>query len=228
MRIGEWRKASGTSTDPNDNVIQFTFSATHVRPSFLAAIAPLPHDTARTMPHVHRSLPFLLSLLVSGCSLFADYNPSPDELPVHTDRTTYVAQVNSDGTRPTFGLDVIARIENRTNRTVYLARCYPDSAQPLYSIELLDQEDSWGAAYNPIWGCVGHENPIRVGSGESRIDTLHLIGPRAWPTYSGQHFGVLEGRFRLKYPAYTCRDETGCALPDSLARSNVFEIRLAP
>lgn len=208
--------------------VQFTFSVSRVWPSFTAAIAPLSHYATRTMPNVLRTLPILLSLLISGCSLFTDFDPSPEELPVRTDLESYMAHIASAGDRPTYGFDIVVRFENRTNRTVYLDRCNPDSPHPIYSVELIDQQDSYGAAYNPGWGCAGHDSPIRVERGRSRVDTLHLIGPRAWPTYSDQHLGVLEGRFRLKYWPNTCRTETECALPVSLARSNVFEVRLAP
>ena len=173
-----------------------------------------------------RSL-LLLPLLLAGCSLLADSDPSPDELPLRTDQTVYVAHQKHGGSRPIYGFDLVARFENKTGRTIYLARCYPDSPHPIYGVELIGQEDDWGAAYSGAWACVGHENPIAVAAGATRTDTLHITGPNAWPSGSSQHFGVLEGRFRLSYQAQSCRSETGCDLPDSLARSNEFEVRLA-
>ena len=173
-----------------------------------------------------RLVPFL-GLLFGGCFLLADSEPSPSELPLRTDQTQYIAQQARGGTRPTYGFDLIARYENRTGRTVFLARCYPDSPHPIYGVELVGQKDDWGAAYDRAWACVGHENPIAVAAGETRADTLHMTGPNAWPHGSGQHFGVLEGRFRLRYGAQSCRSEIGCELPDSLQRSNEFEVRLS-
>ncbi len=172
-------------------------------------------------------LVLLLSLLLAGCSLGADFEPSPDDLPLRTDQTVYVAQEERGGFRPIYGFDLVAQLENKTGRTVYLARCYPNSLHPTYGVELLGQEDDGGAAYNAAWACVGHENPIAVAPGATRIDTFHIAGPNAWPSGSSQHFGVLEGRFRLGYQAQFCRAQTGCDLPDSLARSNEFEVQLA-
>jgi len=169
----------------------------------------------------------LLPLLLAGCSLLTGTESSPDELPLRTDQAVYIAQQERGGSRPTYGFDLVARFENNTRQTVYLARCYPDSPHPIYGVELVGQEDEWGAAYNGVWACVGHENPIAVAVGATRIDTLRITGPSAWPGGSNQHFGVLEGRFRLSYQAQSCRSETGCDLPDSLARSNEFEVRLA-
>jgi len=166
-------------------------------------------------------------LLLAGCSLGADFEPSTDDLPLRTDQTVYIAQEQQGGFRPIYGFDLVAQLENKTGRTVYLARCYPNSLHPTYGVELLGQEDDGGAAYNAAWACVGHENPIAVAPGATRIDTFHIAGPNAWPSGSSQHFGVLEGWFRLGYQAQFCRAQTGCDLPDSLARSNEFEVQLA-
>ena len=169
----------------------------------------------------------LLPFALAGCSLLGDFEPSTDELPLVTDQASYVAQQERGGSHPSYGFNVVARFVNLTTRTVYLARCYPDSPHPIYSVELVDQEDDWGAAYNGAWACVGHENPIAVAPGATRTDTLHLTGPNFWPSGSNQHEGVLEGRFRLRYRAQSCRAETGCDLPGAVARSNVFEVQLS-
>ena len=178
------------------------------------------------MPNpVVRTAPLLLPLLLAGCSLLSDSEPSSEQLPLHTDQTAYVAQQERGGSHPSYGFEVVTRFVNLTTRTVYLARCAPNSPYPIYSVELVDQEDEWGAAYNPAWGCSGHENPIAVAPGATRTDTLHLTGPTIW-SWDGRH-GVLEGRFRLRYRAMSCRAEAGCVLPGDVARSNTFEVTLS-
>jgi hypothetical protein len=165
----------------------------------------------------------LLPFMLAGCSLLSDSEPSSEQLSLHTDQTIYIAQQERGGSHPSYGFQVVTRFVNLTTRTVYLARCYPDSPYPLYSVELVDPEDEWGAAYNGAWACVGHENPIAVAPGSTRTDTLHLTGPNFW-SWDGQHDGVLEGRFRLRYRAKSCRAEIGCELPGDVARSNTFEV----
>ena len=169
----------------------------------------------------------LLPFLLVGCSLFTDFEPTADDLPLRTDQATYVAQQERGGDKPIYGFNVVIQFENKTGRTVYLDRCYPEDPHPIYIVYLIGQEDDWGAAYNHGWGCVGHDDPISVAAGAIRTDTLHIRGPNAWQTYSNQHFGELEGRFSIGYQAQSCRNEVGCELPYSLTRSNEFEVRLA-
>ena len=166
----------------------------------------------------------LISVLLSGCSLSGDTATEPSDLSLRVDQSSYVAV--SQRTEPplTYTFNLVAQFENSSERTVYLARCYPDSPNPIYGLELVGQEDEWGAAYNRAYACVGHENPIAVGPGETRTDTLMIAGPNS---FADGPRGVLEGQFRLFYQAQSCRAEVGCDIPFLPGSSAEFEVQLA-
>ncbi|MEZ4699189.1 MAG: hypothetical protein R2834_02575 [Rhodothermales bacterium] len=165
-----------------------------------------------------------LALLLAGCSFLPDHDTTPIHVTIQTDRTQYTAQ-REPGTQR-YGFTLVTRIENRNRHWVYLARCRPDDLHPIYGIELIEPADDGGAAYNTAWACAGHDHPIAIRPRGARTDTLHLVGPNAWS--GGTPLGRLEGRFRLYYDVSRCRDEVGCPLPDSLRRSNAFDVQLTP
>ena len=74
----------------------------------------------------------LCIVFLAGCSLTIESERVPEDLPIQTDKTTYIAQLEQEGSRPRYGFDLVARFENSTNKTIYLARCYPDSPFPMF------------------------------------------------------------------------------------------------
>jgi hypothetical protein len=121
---------------------------------------------------------------------------------------------------------VVARLTNRSSQTVYLERCYPDWSYPIYGVETVGSDQD--AAYDPAWGCVGHDHPIVVTAGETRTDSLQLTGPNMWDGHTHIPLGTLIGRFRLSYPLRMCPGEDDCSLSQVSVSSNDFEVRLAP
>jgi hypothetical protein len=124
-----------------------------------------------------------------------------------------------------YAFTLVAQYANRSAAPVYLYRCFPDSPQPIYNVHLVGASEPLESAYDPGWGCVGHENQIVVQPGAIRVDTLRITGPTAWER-SGEPIGKLEGRYRLEYQAQSCPQESGCLLPDSGRLSNEFDVRL--
>lgn len=144
--------------------------------------------------------------------------------PVQTDTTEYTARhIGGEGNYRRYGFELVTRFYNAHEDTVFLGRCYPDSPIPIYGVEAVDSSDRWGAAYSPTWACVGHENPIAVAPGATRVDTLQLVGPTAFDGRTGEPFGVLTGEFRLGYSVNSCRREVGCELQNA-GVSNVFRV----
>jgi hypothetical protein len=144
-----------------------------------------------------------------------------------TDRNLYEATlVDGEGAYRTYAVTMVAEFTNAMDQPVYLGRCLPDTDSPIYGI--LSVEPELEAGYDPIWACVGHDNPILVGAGESRVDTLRLSGPNAWDGYTKEPFGTLTGRFQLSYAIGTCPDVYGCGVVQSYVESNEFEMRLKP
>lgn len=137
-----------------------------------------------------------------------------------TDGSAYVAHCTDDGLLVcTFTLE--ATYHNRTDRPVYLHRCYPDSEYPIFSVSTLDKAVE--SAYNPIWACVGHDDQIRVGPGETRTDVLEIRGPNSFDGVTHEPFGEVEGAFQLSYAAYPCADECE-RLPEEQRLSAPFKV----
>ena len=170
--------------------------------------------------------PVLIALACLGAC--ADpTGPARDGEPVQTDATVYIARhVAGSGTYRQYGFAVVSRFLNSRADTVFLARCYPDTPFPIYGVLLAGKPHSDGAAYSPVWACVGHRNPIAVPPGATRTDTLQVRGPYGWDGYTHTPIGLFEGVFRLEYEVHYCREETGCRAPSTEGQSNAFRVVL--
>jgi hypothetical protein len=128
-----------------------------------------------------------------------------------------------------YGFRVVTRYTNPTSAPIYLWTCYPDSPRPMYSVVGAGQATSNGIAYNGAWACVGHDRPIRVDPGATRVDTIQVRGPNAFEGGTNRPIDdVLEGRFRIMFAAQSCRTEGDCRIgADALTRSNEFTVSLA-
>jgi hypothetical protein len=181
---------------------------------------------------------FLLTIFASGQSSHKSPQlPVPhDGLVLQTDRKDYSAKYEktTDKVR-LYGFTIIARFENRTQEPVYLDRCYPDTSYPFYSVFAVEGSEIKKSAYDPIWSCVGHDNPIVVQPGETRTDNFHISGPTVWRSDTKTYDGLLEGKARLIYVVRFCReqprvDDSGrpvkCKRPETYAQSDVFTVKL--
>jgi len=154
----------------------------------------------------------------------------PDQVTIKTDQIEYNARYHemvSGQDRYKFLLT--ASFENRTGATVYLERCYPHTPYPIYDI-VPDNgsgiQESGSGGYRTANVCVGHDKPIIVQPGETRIDKLVIYGPNAWTSDKLIIKEALTGQFRLTYRAYFCRELIRCERPDAMQYSNVFTVRL--
>ncbi|HEV2736369.1 MAG TPA: hypothetical protein VGV85_16105 [Longimicrobiaceae bacterium] len=165
-------------------------------------------------------------LALAGCTSVLE--PGAEDAALATDRTSYVARYQQgQGSYRQYGFTLVASFENRTGEPVYLERCYPHTPIPVYGVELAG--GAGGApesGFDPAWACVGHDSPIVVQPGDTRVDTLRIRGPNSWDGRTGAPSGSLEGTFRLVYPAGSCRDVIRCPLPREARSSNEFEVRV--
>lgn len=172
-----------------------------------------------------RSLdPLVLTALVLGCSITVSERAGGQWLT--TDATAYTAKRIATGPQsPRYYVAVVATFTNRGSVPIHLVRCYPNSPTPIYGIDLLGRSDDERSAYDPDWACVGHDKPIRVMPGASRVDTLHLNAP-IFPR-GGNILGATAGRMRLRYMIEGCRwgEAEACGLPTDVDVSNVFAVR---
>ncbi len=179
------------------------------------------------MSLMRRVMTEILVAGVAACSS-AGTEPvgAPPPGPFTTDAVVYTATKVRDGQ---YTLRVVARYTNSTSGTLYLARCYPSSPTPIYSVQLLTPGNKDGAAWNPGWGCVGHNQQIVVQPSQTRVDTLELYAPNALDGITHVPYGAFEGTVRLGYGVLTCPGELPCGstpIPDSMRFSNEFTIRL--
>ena len=154
----------------------------------------------------------------------------PDQVTIKTDQIEYNARYHemvSGQDRYKFLLT--ASFENRTGATVYLERCYPHTPYPIYDV-VFDNgsgiQESGEGGYRTGHICVGHDKPIIVQPGETRIDKLVIYGPNAWTSEKPITKEAMTGQFRLTYRAYFCLELIGCERTDAMQYSNVFTVRL--
>ncbi|WP_412062619.1 hypothetical protein [Rubrivirga sp. IMCC45206] len=156
-------------------------------------------------------------LTVAGCSFAGEPEIERDtSASIQTDRVTYTALASGPaGGVSSYSFDLVARFTNTTPDTVYLRR-HRNGLRPAFSID--------GTAYSVLdFGADGVS--LAVGPGRSRTDTLAVFGPHLIGS-AGSYDGRLAGRMRLTYEAARCEDLRACPLPDSVAVSNEFEVRL--
>lgn len=134
--------------------------------------------------------------LLLGCG--GPILPGTQELAITTDRAAYVAESvgHPDGLAE-YEFQLTATVENVGTGTVFLERCRPEDPRPTYAIELLDAPDQWGSAFNPTWGCAGHDAHIRIDPGERLTFTFAIRGPNAWDGHTHESYGALNGEMRL-------------------------------
>lgn len=144
---------------------------------------------------------------------------------LRTDSTEYVA-------RPTdragfYSFTVRASYTNRTDAPVYCEWCGRGPRRPTYGVGVAGADSTHeGAAYNPVWACVGTDVRLELAPGMTRVDTLVITGPRRADGVTHRILDMMEGDFQLVYQVRTTPEELSPLLPDSLRRSNRFRVRL--
>ena len=165
----------------------------------------------------------ILVLTVTGPALLAQVSS-----PLRVDQTKYRAScTEGEGEGCTYRFTLIARYENPTADTLYLDRCTPEDRTPMYGI-MVASDSTEDAAYNPVWGCVGHDYPVVIAPHTTRVDTLKIDGPNVFDGKTNAPMGKLEGEFKLIYVVGSCwRGRAGCRLVPRHQRSERFRVDLA-
>lgn len=167
-----------------------------------------------------------LAVAAAACAPSGPTEPTDASLELRTERESYAAALIGDnGAQVTYELRVVAVLENRGRVPVSIARCYPDSPHPIYGVGLVDAPEGSRAAYGGPWACVGHDRPIRLDPGQSRTDTLRLLGSERRALRPGEPADVAAGEMRLRYFIEGCRGPGVCGLPAGTVDSNVFAVR---
>ena len=168
------------------------------------------------------SVPLPVKAAPQPQTLTGIHSPLPSDGSLQTDRDVYTASCQGEGYNKRCKFTLVMTYTNQTDATIYFDHCYADDATPIYGFRELMKRES---AYGRVWACAGHDRSVKVLPGETQTDVLEISGPNVWDE-AGKPFGILEGHLQVSYDAYTCADELTCSLPDEVATSNVFEVRL--
>ena len=177
-----------------------------------------------------RPIAAAVSLVVLAACSSATEPPNDQTAPppgvFTTDAVSYLAMPMSPSTLERYSLRVITHYTNPTSATIYLETCFPGNTSPVYGVQLTSPADTLGAAYDPVWACVGHDKQIAVAPGATRVDSLTLMGPNAFDGVTHKGFGVLNGRFRLVFGPQSCTGDGQCPrTADALRYSNEFAVQ---
>ena len=151
-----------------------------------------------------------LLAVIGGTACNAGHSTSPDVQVLTTDSTSYTGIPVG---KYQFNVTVVTRFRNTTSRPIDLDRCTNAGRSPRYVVSLVRPQNDEGAAYDRIWDCVAGVSPIIVGPGETRTDTLTLLGPTIFLDQAKGYRGILVGAFRISYGGQS---------------SNEFDIKLPP
>lgn len=157
--------------------------------------------------------------------------PESGELDVQpvlvTDRVQYAAvPTGPEGPYRQFSFTLEARFTNESRHPLYLARCTTTDSSPIFGV-IPGSPEGPETAYSPNWGCAGHDKPLVVPPGATRLDRILIQGPTAWASGGIHPLGVLTGQFRLVYGASACRQEGPCPVGPVRATSNEFDVSLS-
>lgn len=163
-----------------------------------------------------RWVPWSLALAFAGAAAACrDHTLVRGPLQLTTDSASYVAveSINSLGLQR-FDLSMVVRLENRGSTDVILQQCTTGEPTPAFGVAMAAIANDWASAYMADPSCVAAP-PLMLRAGETRIDTLWLVGPRAYDGETLAPLGFLEGTMRIVYFA------DGVPLA-----SNAFEVRV--
>ena len=153
-------------------------------------------------------------LLLASAACSDPAGPGPDLPFVETSAPEFAVEIDGGS----IDAAVVATFTNRTRRPVYFQHCPP----PLQLQVRHPGGDTWVDAYYPIFGCVGTTDTRKLDAGDSRTDTLHIIG--CHDGSCGPSFEVVEGAdYRIVYGAATERDLSE-VLPLEDRVSNTFRL----
>src|SRR5947209_19990311 len=106
------------------------------------------------------------AMLIAACSSSSESIVGPPIVranePIQTDSVSYHAMPVA-GQPGFYSFRIVTRYTNQWNAPVFLARCYPNSPTPIYGIGIVGDSTGSGrnsSAFNPSWGCVGHDQQI--------------------------------------------------------------------
>jgi len=158
-----------------------------------------------------------LAALTLACSSMTE--PTVDAR-LSLDASSYVAVSGPTLQSPAiYRFTVVARFRNTGSTDAHLGRCRPDSPHPMFGVMLSPSDPRESSGYDPVWACVGHDNPIVVAPNETRVDTLVIFGPASWDGRTQKPLGKLEGTFQFVYFGDVCNATHGC-------RSEPFTVSL--
>ncbi|HEU4793470.1 MAG TPA: hypothetical protein VFS96_07415 [Nitrolancea sp.] len=163
---------------------------------------------------VYRSSRGLATLLVLPLLACTDATVPGSDLPlVSTAAPEFELELDGADLSTT----IMATFTNRTSHPVYINPC-----QPLVLEVRHPGTSDWVRGFDPVIGCPGFSEGIKLDPGEARTDTLHVFGCLDG-TCSPNFELVADGEYRVAYTASTEADLSEL-LPREDRASNAFRI----
>lgn len=158
----------------------------------------------------------VLLSVISGCS---DATSPTATAALSTDASAYTATPWDVGLPGAYRFTIIARFKNTGSASAHLP-CYSEECTwPGFGVRLVSSDTTAISGYDPVGLAIAYNKSIVVAPGETRVDTLTIVGPTMRGGHTNEPIGVMEGTYQLLYASEACNATNGC-------RSDKFTVRL--
>jgi hypothetical protein len=154
--------------------------------------------------------------VISGCS---DATSPTATAALSTDASAYTATPWDVGLPGAYRFTIIARFTNTGNTSAHLPCSSAECAGPALGVRQVSSDTTAMSGYDPVWLGIAYGKSIIVAPGETRVDTLTIVGPTIRDGHTNEAIGVMEGTYQLVYSSEACNATGGC-------RSKKFTVRL--
>jgi hypothetical protein len=158
----------------------------------------------------------VLLSVISGCS---DATGPTATAALSTDASAYIATPWDNGLSGAYRFTIIAQFKNTGNTSAHLPCSSAECTRPGFGVRLVSSDTTAISGYDPVWLAIAYNKSIIVAPGETRVDTLTIVGPTIRDGHTNEPTGVMEGTYQLLYASEACNATGGC-------RSNKFTVRL--
>lgn len=158
----------------------------------------MPQAKTSRGPALRPVLSAVALLAVAACA-DAPAGPRQGVVTLQTDAAAYTALRAVGTSAPTrYTLEMVVAVTNDTDREIALQACGENGDSPRFAVSMARIRADWAAAYENAWSC-NEPTYLVLAVGESRVDRIELVAPRAFDLLTGDAIGDLEGEMRLAY-----------------------------
>jgi len=109
---------------------------------------------------------------------FVGLAPARRGEPLQTDELEYLAAKGAQlGAGFEWAFQLVTEYTNPTSDSLFLDNCNPDGTRPVFGVLASSGDVDTESAFDPVWACGGHDQQLAIAPGETRTDTLEMMGP---------------------------------------------------